>query len=114
MLTDNDYEQMEEARKLYEDIFDSDMSINILERLAEEGNPLESILFTVFHDAVQQGYIVDLPGIVSENGGDPMYMASATHLRTLLYTGLTIGMFYQSNTDKLEAMWKVDKSPDSE
>ena len=112
MLTDNDYEQMAEARKLYATIFDSDMSNNILERLAEEGNPLESILFTVFHDAVQQGYIVNLPGLVAEEGGAPMYMASATHLRTLLYTGLTIGMFYQNNTDKLDAMWKVDKNPE--
>jgi len=110
MLTDNDYEQMAEARKLYATIFDSDMSTHILERLAEEGNPLENILFTVFHDAVQQGYIQELPGVIAEENSAPMYVVSSVNLRTLMYTGLTIGMFYQNNTDKLDAMWKVDKS----
>lgn len=114
MLTDKDYEDMEEARKQYEAIFDSQMAKDIVESLAEEGNPLDCLLFTIFNDAVQQGYIKELDAIVDEHSGNPMYIVSSGHLRTMLYTGLVIGMFRQNGTDKLDSMWGVDKIPEGE
>jgi hypothetical protein len=113
MLTDKDYESMEEARKLYEDIFDSQMAKDIVESLGEDGNPVDTLLFTIFNDAVQQGYIKELPDVVDEHSSSPVYIVSSNHLRTMLYTGLVIGMFRQNDTNKLDSMW-VDKIPESE
>jgi len=113
MLTEADYQGMEESRKLYEAIFDSEMATNIIESLDQEGNPTDNLLFTIFSDAVQQGYIKEVPDAVDERSGTPMYIVSSNHLRMMLYTGLVIGMYKQKDMDKLDTMWGVDKNPES-
>ena len=102
-------EALERGRKLYAEIFESEFSDEVLTML-DDGSEVDNTLFAIFHDAFQEGYLVDITNWeyqhpLVQDDGTPLYVVSAKKLRTLMCAALTIGMWHQKVTNKLDNMW---------
>jgi len=100
---------LERGRELYGEIFDSPFSNYVLDVI--DGSEIDNILFAIFHDAAQEGFITDVTDDYISPDGSPVYVVSAIRLRTFMCASLTVGMWHQKITDSLNNMWGVDKTP---
>ena len=79
----------------------------VMARIKDSATELDNLLYTIFYDSIQAGYIKDIGNITDEEGF-PAYVLSSKDLRVLMYTAVTIGMYEQNLNHKLESMWGVD------
>ena len=104
-------EALERGRELYSEIFGSSFSDYVLKII--DGSEVDNILFAIFHDAVQEGFVIDVTDDCPSTDGSPTYVLSAIRLRTFMCAALTVGMWHQKITDSLNNMWGVDKNLDA-
>jgi len=121
-MTPEAEEALERGRELYGEIFESPFSDDVLTLLGHNSS-LDNILFALFFDSANEGFIVDITDVLSEqvaqyvddyNDGSPLYGVTALKLRTLMCAALTIGMWHQRMTSNLDTIWSngVDKNPE--
>jgi len=111
-------ESLENGRRLYTEIFSSQFSEEVL-HLLEGESTLDGILYAIFNDSVGEGYIQDISNLLStvwmknldiSDDESPLFALTGIKLRTLMCASLTVGMWYQKDTNSLDTMWGVDKN----